>query len=132
MFDTITQKYSLLIGDVCVKNSDEDWADDFKKQMADEGFTMAKGLMVSMSLLDPEQSRPIEICMVPVARRLSPIKVKPKTRHDAGRPKFMEHHAFFSPTSGFGWGSLIVNHIIGDNRGKLPAKWIAAAILNDS
>lgn len=132
MFDTVTQKFNLLIGDVWVQDSDDEWAKDFKKQMADRGFTMVKGVMVSVTLFDPEQSSPIALTIVPVARRLSPIKRKPRSRNEAEQVEFMEYRAFFGPKAGFRWGAHIINGIIGNNRGKLPAKWIAATISDDS
>ena len=132
MFDTVTQKFDLLIGDVFVQKNDNEWAKDFKKQMAGRGFTMVNGVTVCVTLIDPDQSTPIALTIVPVARRLSPIKREPRSRHEAEQVEFMEYRAFFGPKAGFRWGSHIINGIIGDNRGKLPAKWIAANISNDS
>lgn len=132
MFDTVTQEFRLVIGDVCIRNSDRDWANDFKKQIADEGFTMTNGLMITVSLRDLKQKNPVAFCSVPVARRLSPLKTKPETRHDAQRPEFMEYYAFSDQKSGFGWGSHIINELIGNNWGKLPAEWVAATIPDES
>jgi|TARA_R110002033_G_scaffold6247_3_gene24869 hypothetical protein len=132
MFYTVTQKFDLLIGDVFLQKTDKEWAKDFKKQMAGRGFTMVNGVTVCMTLVDPDQSDPIASTIVPVARRLSPIKREPRSRDEAEQAEFMEHRAFFGPKAGFRWGSHIVNGIIGNNRGKLPAKWIAAAISDDS
>tara|TARA_R110002049_G_scaffold164956_3_gene330976 strand:+ start:5304 stop:5702 length:399 start_codon:yes stop_codon:yes gene_type:complete len=132
MFDTVTQRFDLLIGDVWVQDSDKEWTKDFKKQMADRGFTMVNGLMVSVTLVDPDQSSPIAITIVPVARRLSPIKREPRSREEAEQAEFMEYRAFFGPKAGFKWGSHIVNGIIGNNRGKVPEKWAAATTQNDN
>lgn len=132
MIDIVNQRFDLFIGDMWFQDSDNEWSKDFKKRLADSGFTMVSGLMVCMTLVDPDQSDPIASTIVPVARRLSPIKREPRCRNEAEQVEFMEYRAFSGPKSGFSWGSHIVNGIIGNNRGKLPAKWIAASLSNDS